>query len=59
MKLASMTDSFLWHEKYDMLGSISDGRLVTWYYPTAVYVDRDLLDQVKTVKESNDISRNA
>jgi intraflagellar transport protein 80 len=44
VKLASMTDSFMWHEKYDMLAAISDARLVSWYYPTAVYVDRDLLE---------------
>lgn len=67
-----MTDSFLWHEKYDLLAAISDCRLISWYYPAAVYVDRDLLNQVhiyllikvtliqvKYVKESNDITRNA
>lgn len=39
-----MTDSFLWNEKYDMLCAISDLRFVVWYYPTSVYVDRDLLE---------------
>lgn len=44
VKLAAMTDSFLWNEKFDMLCSISDQRFIVWYYPTSVYVDRDLLE---------------
>ena len=44
VKLAAMTDSFLWHERYDLISAISDCRLISWYYPAAVYVDRDLLD---------------
>ena len=61
-----MTDSFLWHEKTDILVAISDDRVHTWFYPNAVYIDRDLLEIVKStkviiinIKESNDIGRNA
>jgi len=45
-----MTDSFLWHEKTDILIAISDDRIYTWYYPNAVYIDRDLLEFVKSTK---------
>jgi intraflagellar transport protein 80 len=45
-----MTDSFLWHEKTDILVAISDDRIYTWYYPNAVYIDRDLLEIVKSTK---------
>lgn len=50
IKLASMTDSFLWNEKNDILISISDGRILIWYYPNAIYVDKDLMDLCKTTK---------
>ena len=39
-----MTDSFLWNDKSDILACIADGRLLTWYYPNAIYVDKDLMD---------------
>ena len=45
-----MTDSFLWHEKTDILVAISYDRIYTWYYPNAVYIDRDLLEIVKSTK---------
>ena len=43
-KLSAMTDSFLWNDKSDILACIADGRLLTWYYPNAIYVDKDLMD---------------
>ena len=54
-----MCDSFLWNERNDILCAISDSRLLTWYYPNAIYVDKDLVDLVKLVKESNEIGRMA
>jgi hypothetical protein len=54
-----MTDSFLWNERNDILISISDGRFLIWYYPNAIYVDKDLMDLCKTVKvEFSKIKRN-
>ncbi len=52
-----MTDSFLWNDKHDILSCIADGRLQTWYYPNAIYVDKDLMDLCKYTKESSDIGR--
>lgn len=49
-KLSAMTDSFLWNDRTDILASIADGRLLTWYYPNAIYVDKDLMDQCKIIK---------
>eukprot|EP01016_Furgasonia_blochmanni_P034705 TRINITY_DN3774_c0_g2_i1.p1 TRINITY_DN3774_c0_g2~~TRINITY_DN3774_c0_g2_i1.p1 ORF type:complete len:779 (-),score=217.27 TRINITY_DN3774_c0_g2_i1:42-2378(-) len=57
IKLCSMTYSFLWNDKNDILAAISDGRLITWYYPNAIYVDKDLMDLCKTVKEAAEIGR--
>jgi intraflagellar transport protein 80 len=45
-----MTDTFLWNEKNDILSAVSDGRLLTWYYPNAIYVDKDLMDLTKVIK---------
>ena len=45
-----MTDSFLWNDRNDILAAISDGRLVAWYYPNAIYVDKDLMELSKISK---------
>lgn len=50
IKLTSMVDSFLWNDKHDILACIADGRLHTWYYPNAIYVDKDLMDLCKNIK---------
>lgn len=52
-----MTDSFLWNANHDILTSIADGRLHTWYYPNAIYVDKDLMDLCKFSKDANEIGR--
>ena len=57
IKLAAMTDSFLWNDKNDTLTAVADGRLVSWYYPNAIYVDKDLMDLSKVVKELNEIGQ--
>lgn len=45
-----MTDSFLWNDRSDILSCLADGRLITWYYPNAIYVDKDLMDLTKFQK---------
>ncbi|EAR82753.3 intraflagellar transporter (macronuclear) [Tetrahymena thermophila SB210] len=57
IKLTSMADSFLWNDKHDILSCIADGRLQTWYYPNAIYVDKDLMDLCKNTKEAAEIGR--
>ena len=47
-----MTDSFIWNKKSDILVALSDERIHTWYYPNAVYIDRDLQSLIKTSKVS-------
>jgi intraflagellar transport protein 80 len=41
----------------DMLSAIMDGKLVVWYYPNVVFVDRDLVNKTKFVKESSDFGK--
>ena len=59
VKLASMTDSFSWNDKNDVICAISDSRLVTWFYPNANEVDKEIMSMTKSVKESSDIGRMA
>lgn len=40
-----------------MLTALSDGKLKTWFYPNAVYVDRDLMNKAMAVKDANDIGK--
>lgn len=40
-----------------MLTAIADGRLITWYYPTAVSVDRDLLGLASTSRDAAEFGK--
>lgn len=42
-KLGVICDSFIWHDKFDILSSISDSKLQTYFYPNVVYIDKSLL----------------
>lgn len=57
IKLAAMTDSFLWNDKNDTLAAVADGRLVAWYYPNAIYVDKELMEAAKVVKDLPEIGQ--
>ena len=58
-KISNMVDSFSWNDGNDMLAALSDGRLKCWYYPNAIYVDKDLMDKAMSIKEANDIGKMA
>ncbi len=57
MKIASIVDSFQWNDGNDMLACISDGKLLTWFYPNAIYVDRDLMTKAMAVKDAADVGK--
>jgi intraflagellar transport protein 80 len=42
-KISTICDSFIWHDQFDILSSISDNKLNTYYYPNVVYIDKDLI----------------
>jgi intraflagellar transport protein 80 len=50
-KICNMVDSFMWNDGNDMLACLSDGKLVTWFYPNAIYVDKDLMLKSTFTKE--------
>ena len=49
-KLGTMVDSVRWNDTTDMLAAMIDQRLVVWYYPNVVYVDKDLTAVTKITK---------
>jgi intraflagellar transport protein 80 len=40
-----------------MLTALSDGKLKTWFYPNAIYVDRDLMNKAMALKDANDVGK--
>ncbi|CBN75053.1 conserved unknown protein [Ectocarpus siliculosus] len=51
-KLHTQVESAAWNGKGDILTAIADGRLITWYYPNAVAIDRDLLVLASTSRDA-------
>jgi intraflagellar transport protein 80 len=54
VKIATMVSSAAWNDLTEGLVAITDGQLVTWYYPSVVFVDRDLLQLTREVRASGD-----
>mmetsp|Transcript_26728 Transcript_26728/g.50656 ORF Transcript_26728/g.50656 Transcript_26728/m.50656 type:complete len:772 (+) Transcript_26728:27-2342(+) len=44
-KLLTQVDTVAWNDTSDLLACVADSRLTVYYYPHALYVDRDLLSQ--------------
>lgn len=56
-KLGTMVDSVIWNDDTDMLAAMIDQKLVVWYYPSVVYVDKDLIQLTKFVKDSGEFGK--
>lgn len=52
-----MCNSFKWHETADILVAAADLRIHCWCYPAAIYVDKELMNLCKLVKDEPDIGR--
>ena len=57
LKISSMVDSFQWNDGNDMLAAIADGKLCTWHYPNAIYVDKDLMRQSMSSKDAQEVGK--
>jgi intraflagellar transport protein 80 len=57
LKICNMVDSFSWNDTNDMLTCLSDGKLKTWFYPNAIYVDRDLMNKAMAQKEATEVGK--
>lgn len=40
-----------------MIACISDGKLLTWFYPNAIYVDKDLMSKAMSSKDASDVGK--
>jgi intraflagellar transport protein 80 len=56
-KICNMVDSFAWNDGNDIMTALSDGSLKTWYYPNAIYVDRDLMHKAMSAKDASDVGK--
>lgn len=56
-KIATICDSFQWHDKFDVLVSVADSKLSTFFYPNVVFIDNDLLNLTTTSKEVQELGR--
>lgn len=57
IKLQTMVDCAIWNDSSDMLAALADGKLVTWMYPAAVFVDKDLVDGIRESKDGGDFGK--
>ncbi|XP_072035269.1 intraflagellar transport protein 80 homolog [Amphiura filiformis] len=58
VKLGNMVTSLAWNDSTNMLAALSDSKLTVWFYPSAVYVDRDLLAITLMEKDSSEFGKN-
>ena len=58
-KMSTMVDAVRWSEDTSALATISDGHLVIWYYPEAVFIDRDVLPQTLMKQPTPEIGKTA
>ncbi|XP_052215553.1 intraflagellar transport protein 80 homolog isoform X1 [Dreissena polymorpha] len=58
VKLGTMIMSLAWNDNTNMLAALADGKFTVWYYPSAVYVDRDLLPRTVFEKEASEFGKN-
>jgi len=57
VKIATICDSFQWHDKFDILIAISDNKLSTFFYPNVVFIDPDIITLSTSVKEVPELGR--
>lgn len=50
--LGTMITTMAWNDNTNMLAAFQDGRFIVWYYPSAVYVDQDILPKTLLEKDS-------
>jgi intraflagellar transport protein 80 len=58
-KLHSHVDSFCFNDETDVLVGLADGRLAVWYYPSVVFVDKDLLSLTLSSSDGTEFGRSA
>ena len=57
-KLLTQVDTCAWNDTSDLLACVADSRLTVYYYPHALYVDRDLLPRSTDSRDASAIGPN-
>ncbi|CAJ1065332.1 intraflagellar transport protein 80 homolog [Xyrichtys novacula] len=56
-KIGSMVHSMAWNDAANILCGVQDGQLTMWYYPSAVFTDKELLPKTLYIKDGSEFSR--
>ncbi|CAM9607280.1 unnamed protein product, partial [Choristocarpus tenellus] len=56
-KLQTHVASAAWNDNSDLLTALADGRLLTWYCPKAISVDKDLLQLASTSRDASEFGK--
>jgi intraflagellar transport protein 80 len=57
VKICTMVDTFMWNERNDILSCVADARLISWLFPNGVYIDKDLMEQAKVIRDVHDLGK--
>ncbi|XP_056139215.1 intraflagellar transport protein 80 homolog [Lampris incognitus] len=55
-KIGTMVHTMKWNEAANILCGIQENQLTVWYYPTAVFIDKDLLPKTLYIKDGSEFS---
>ncbi|XP_078484074.1 intraflagellar transport protein 80 homolog [Ciona intestinalis] len=57
-KLASMVQSLKWNSNVNILCGLRDMKLLVWFYPRALFLDKDILPQTLHERECSEFGKN-
>ncbi|XP_022247668.1 intraflagellar transport protein 80 homolog [Limulus polyphemus] len=58
IKIGVMVQSVVWNDNTNMLAALQSGKLTVWYFPSVVFVDRNLLSRTINEKEGSEFGKN-
>ncbi|XP_072557690.1 intraflagellar transport protein 80 homolog isoform X1 [Paramormyrops kingsleyae] len=56
-KIGTMVHTMAWNDSASLLCGIQDTQFTVWYYPHAVFIDRDLLPKTLFTKDASEFGR--
>uniref|UniRef100_A0A3Q4BDA6 Uncharacterized protein n=1 Tax=Mola mola TaxID=94237 RepID=A0A3Q4BDA6_MOLML len=56
-KIGSMVHNMVWNDTANILCGVQDSQLTVWYYPSVVFVDKDLLPKTLYIKDGSEFNR--
>ena len=58
LKKGTNIHNFVWNDAYNMLAGIADARFTIWYYPSVVFVDKNLLSRSIFQRDAAEFGKN-